>query len=340
MSVKYRDYYKVLGITKDATETEIKKAFRALARKWHPDVNKAKNASDKFKELNEAYEVLKDSEKRKLYDSFGHNWQEGQNFRPPPGFEGMNVNFGGGSGRGGSSSVSDFFEAIFGGGGASSGGGNPFGGSSFSSGGGNPFGASGGNPFGGGGNPFGASGGGNPFGGGHSCRSQQKPKKKKTEADISLSIEDIYKGGKKEVSISTKESSRTFTVTIPNGTTEGTKIRLSGQGVDGGSLILTVHIKKDKKFTVEKKFNLSIEAEITPSQAALGTKISVETLDDTVLLTVPPCTSCGGKLRLKNKGLIKKDGSRGNLLVKLKIVMKADLSEKEIELYRKLADFE
>lgn len=328
MSVKYRDYYKVLGVEKTATEADLKAAFRRLARKLHPDVNKASDATEKFKEINEAYEVLKDPEKRKLYDSFGHNWQDGQNFRPP-GHEGMEFNFGGRSG--GNSSVSDFFEALFGGG-ASGGGGSPFGGQ-----GGNPFGGQGGNPFGGqGNNPFGSQGG-NPFGAQGRHRS---PKRKipPTEADISVSIETIFAGGKTDVMVTDGSTKGTYSITIPKGTTEGTKIRLTGQGQSGGDLILTIHIKKHSRYSVEKKYNLVVDAEITPSEAALGGKINVETPEGIVRLTVPPCSSSGARLRLKGKGLVQKNGERGHLLVSFKIVLPESLTEAELSLYQKLSE--
>ena len=338
MSVQYRDYYKVLGVERNASATEIKKAFHKLARKWHPDVNKAANASDKFKELNEAYEVLKDPEKRKLYDSFGHNWKDGQSFTPPPGFEGMKFNFGGSSGRGGASTVSDFFEAIFGGGGQSRQGQSSFGGASF---GGSPFGGasfSGANPFGsasfGGNNPFG-EGQGASFRGGSQQRGR-KSRQPRTEAMVILSVNDIYSGGKKTVYINDKEVKGSYTITIPPGTTEGSKIRLSGEGTNGSDLILTVHLMKDRVYSLEKKYNLVREIEISAFDAALGCKTSVATLDGPVLITIPPCSSSGSRLRLKNKGLKKSDGTRGHLLVEVKIVFPGTLSDRAKALYESL----
>ena len=120
MAVKYRDYYEILGIKRGASQDEVQRAYRKLARKYHPDVNKASNAEEKFKEINEAHEVLKDPEKRKMYDQLGQNWRSGQDFRPPPGWE-TQFDFGRGGARqaehqwGGAGGFSDFFEELFGG---------------------------------------------------------------------------------------------------------------------------------------------------------------------------------------------------------------------------------
>src|SRR5512145_91516 len=120
MAVKFRDYYEILGIQRGAGQDEVQRAYRKLARKFHPDVNKAKDAEEKFKELSEAYEVLKDPEKRKMYDQLGHNWKSGQDFRPPPGWD-FHSDYGRGGGQqagsqwGGAGDFSDFFEALFGG---------------------------------------------------------------------------------------------------------------------------------------------------------------------------------------------------------------------------------
>ena len=168
MGVEYKDYYKILGVDKKATKAEISKAFKNLAKKYHPDLNRDdKKAEDRFKEINEAHEVLKDPEKRAMYDQLGPNWQNGQNFQRPPGFENANFSFNGQNFDG--SGFSDFFETIFGGG----------------------FGGQGG--FGGG-QSF--SGGGNPFG----SYARQPQKGRDVEATLSLSLNDAYHGGKKNIS--------------------------------------------------------------------------------------------------------------------------------------------
>ncbi|HKI80295.1 MAG TPA: DnaJ domain-containing protein, partial [Pseudodesulfovibrio sp.] len=174
--MEYRDYYKLLGVSRSASKEEIGKAFKKLARKYHPDLNpNDKEAESKFKEINEAYEVLKDEKKRKLYDQFGSDWEHGQNFQPPPGYE--NMHFGGGGGfSGGGPGFSDFFETIFGGGG-------------------------GGGSFRGGFQSGGFSQG--DFGGGY----QQRPRRgADSEASYELTLEEAYQGGKKSITLQEQTS--------------------------------------------------------------------------------------------------------------------------------------
>ncbi len=206
--MEYKDYYSTLGVSKQASPDEIQKAYRKLARKYHPDVNRGSGAEDRFKEITESYEVLKDAEKRQTYDRFGKDWKS---FRgggaPPPGFDNVHFDFGGGGGSG----FSSFFEALFGG----AGGGNPFGGA----GGGGPF--AGGDPFGGG-----FRGGGAGF----NSRGQDQ------EARIVLTVEEAFRGGKREISVTDPMTGevKSYTINLPRGVKPGQRIRLAGRGGPGG----------------------------------------------------------------------------------------------------------
>lgn len=343
--MQYKDYYEILGVKREATEAEIKSAYRKLARKFHPDVNKTKEAEQKFKDLNEAYEVLSDKEKRQRYDSLGANWQQGANFTPPPGFENFSFNFGQGGGQnfgyedlGG---FSDFFGSIFGdlmGGGAARRSGGRGGRTAYED--------------------FG-------FGGGH--QRQAQPQAKPADLDITqtlhVSAKDIFE--KKPIPVRFKimekcthcppgggfcptcgstgiiSEQKGVNVKLPAEVTEGQKIRLKGEGKsDGrghkGDLYLKIAIK-DSEYQVDG-INLTKEVEITPSQAALGCKKDIKTLHGNIGIKIPAGTS--GTLRLKSLGLPKKDGGYGDLNAKIKIVLPAKLSDKQIELYKKLSEFE
>ena len=331
MAVEYKDYYDLLGIDRKASQKDIQKAFRKLAQKWHPDVNKSPNASEKFKEINEAYEVLKDPEKRRLYDSLGHNWQQGQNFRPPPGFDNVHFDFGssGPSMGQGSGSFSDFFEMLFGAGlGPMGQGGRSAQRSSKTA---RPRGASSG---------FSGFQGFSPFGddlsgGGFSNRRSRKPRD--SEAEITVSLEDVYHGANKKMTFETPSGQKTYDVTIPAGISEGAKIRLSGQGAEGGNLLLKVNIAKHPKFEV-KKHDLYVEVALAPWEAALGAKVEVATLDGPVMLTIPAGTQSGRRFRLKGKGLPKKKGKSGSLYVTAVIKLPKKLSNEEKKLFEQLAE--
>lgn len=317
MGVEYKDYYKTLGVSKGASEDELSKAFKKLARKYHPDLNPGDpDAENKFKEINEAYEVLKDPEKRKLYDRLGPNWQHGQNFEPPPGFENVHFNFGGPGGAGfDASGFSDFFETIFGGGG---GGFHPGGG--FQSGG---------------------------FGGPHGGFSSRPRRGRDAEATIELTLDEAYHGGRKPISLTEHvpgqpPRAKTLEVNIPAGVKDGAKIRLSGQGDPGmsggpnGDLYLKVRLLPDGRFSVDGS-NLIHDLPLTPWEAALGAKVAVPTLDGEVELKIPEGMSSGRKLRLKGKGL-GTGSKRGDQYVRVMIRVPASLSDRERELYEQLAE--
>ena len=191
MSVRFKDYYEILGVDRGATDAQIKKAFRDLARRYHPDVSKELDADRRFKEINEAYEVLKDAEKRQRYDALGAGYHDGQSFEPPPGWQDAHFEFGGGSG--GPADFSDFFSALFGARGMGGAGAAGFQ------------------------DLFGGAGGG-----------RGRPRRgADVEAELRLSLAELDRGGKKSVALRDEAGGvRQFEVGIPPGTTDGTRIRL------------------------------------------------------------------------------------------------------------------
>ncbi len=328
MSVEYKDYYKILGVAKSATQEEISKAFKKLARKHHPDLNQNDpEAEKKFKECNEAYEVLKDPEKRKLYDSLGPNWQHGQNFQRPQGFENAHFNFGGAGGQQfDAGAFSDFFETIFGGGFGGGGGGR---GRSFSD--------------------MGGFGGASGFGGaGGYARGPVRGSD--ANATLDLTLEEAYRGGAKEVAFqeqiigpdgAPRLGTKRLNVSIPAGVRDGAKIRLSGQGNAGraggkaGDLYLKVRILPHTLFKLEES-NVILDLPLAPWEAALGAKVRVPTLDGAVEMNIPPGSSSGRKLRLPGKGL-GGQGKRGDQLVRIMIQTPPAATDEQRELWEKLA---
>lgn len=345
--MEYKDYYEILGVKRDASESEIKSAYRKLARKYHPDVNKTKEAEGKFKDINEAYEVLGDKAKRQRYDSLGANWQGGQSYTPPPGFE--HFNFGGGQGGQYQSfnfngqdlgGFSDFFSSLFG------------------------------DMMGGGAGAQGMNFGGFDFGGAQQTSSgrrtrQRQPEPPKEDLDITknlnITAKDVFNN--KPISVNFSEMNRctqcppnggyctacggtgftnvtkSIKVKLPAEVKEGQKVRLKGEGKTDnyghtGDLYLIIHFS-DKEYEVDGS-DLTKEIEITPPEAVLGTKKEISTLHGNIGIKIPPKTSSGQMLRLKKLGLPKKDGGFGNLNAKIKIVIPDDLSAKQIELYKQI----
>lgn len=322
--MKFKDYYQTLGVARSASQQEIKTSYRKLARKHHPDANKGDKASEeKFKEISEAYEVLKDPEKRKRYDMLGSNWKAGADFKPGAGGEG---NFGGfdfdfgnfqrGTGGGGGG-FSDFFEALFG---------------------------QAGGPFGG------AQGAGSRFG-----TRQSRPHAQQTgraslrpheqQADIELSVEELARGAQRTLKVTPQgEKAKTIEVKIPKGVRAGSKIRVAGQGAmtptGRGDLILRIKVRPHKDFTIDGD-NLVCEVTLKPGVAVTGGQASVPTLDGPVKIKIPALTQSGRTLRLKGRGLpVLKQTTTGDLLVKVKISVPENPSDKEQELYAKLAEIE
>jgi curved DNA-binding protein len=314
MAVQFRDYYETLGVSKTATEDEIRSAFRKLARKYHPDVAKDKKAAEeKFKQINEAYEVLSDPEKRQKYDQLGANWnQPGGGFQPPPGWSGQP---GGGFqryGSGGDGGVefefngtgfSDFFEAFFGGG---------RGQSAF---------------------------------GGFQQRTAQAERGSDVEADIMVTLEEALNGSTRAVSLRRTSSNKveTYQVKIPKGVHEGQRIRLAGQGESGerggksGDLFLRVRLARHPDFTVEGN-DVIHELKIAPWQAVLGTELKVPTIEGNVKMKIPPGTQGGQRFRLRGRGLPGSTGSRGDEYVKVQIQIPAKITEREREIWNDLAN--
>ncbi len=336
MAVKFKDYYEVLGVPRGASAEDIRKSFRKLARQYHPDVAKDKKvAEEKFKEINEANEVLSDPAKRKKYDELGANWKQGAEFRPPGG-PGRGGPFTGGGRRGGGAEYqfdgtgfSDFFESVFGSRGGRRGGFNGAG-------------ADDEEPFAERGNDV--------------------------EGDIMVALEEAMRGSVRTVNLQravacerckgsgtlgqrpcpacggsgqvTKADS--YQVRIPAGVSEGQKLRLAGRGGAGqgggasGDLLLRVRLGKHPDFEVQEQ-NLVHELSITPWEAVLGAQISVPTLEAPVNIKIPPGTQNGQRLRVRGRGLPQREGARGDLLVAVRVEVPATITEKERALWEQLA---
>lgn len=324
MGISYQDYYQILGIERNATEKEIKTAYRKLARKWHPDLHTEKDkaaAEEKFKEINEAYEVLSDQEKRAKYDRLGSSWRDGQDFQPPPDMEGFQYYTTNGAGADG---FSDFFEVLFGRGG-------PFGRTARSARNRSPV-------------------------RGQDVESELAVTLEEAyrggEKSLQLTTRDSCPacsgtgidhnsfcsrcGGTGIIS-----GSKTLTVKIPQGVHDGSRIRLKGQGGEGlhggarGDLYFKVNILPHPVFKVLGD-DLETEIILRPEQAALGDQVQVPTLDGPVSMKVPACTRAGRRLRLKEKGL-PRQGGRGDEYVRVRIDIPEELTPEEEQLYRQLA---
>ena len=324
MPVQFRDYYDILGVSKTATGDDIRKAFRKLARKYHPDVAKdKKTAEEKFKEINEAYEVLSDSSKREKYDRLGAGWQQyeqgagagraggGTRQRGPGGVE---FDFGG-------TGYSDFFEQFFGGRGGRGGtAGFP------------------GTAGGGGGFDF--------FGAGQTAAPPERGAD--VEADLSVTLEEAINGSRRPITLRRtdgKGSSRTETydVKIPAGVHEGQRIRLRSRGEaargggESGDLYLRVRLAPHADFRVEAGGDLYHDLVVAPWQAVLGTEVDVPTLEKPMHLKIPAGSQVGQRFRLRGRGLPKVGGGRTDLYVQLGVTLPEQLSERQRELWQQLA---
>ena len=307
--MEYKDYYKILDVSREASAAEIKRAYRKLARKYHPDVSKDANAEANFKEINEAYEVLKDEEKRKAYDTFGANWKAGQDFRPPPGWEERFQGGGFGAGRTSSHQYSDFFESLFGGGRARS---TPGGFSFFEQEYEDP---------------------------GHDLHAKISISLEDSyhgaKRTITLNRTVLQENGRLGL------QPQSLQVTIPKGIIEGQQIRLEGQGETGslkggrGNLFLEIVFLPHPIFTVVKR-DIFLTLPVTPWEAALGATIAVPTLGGKVDLKLPANSQTGQKLRLKGRGLCSKN-QVGNQYVILAIHVPEARTAAERELYEKMA---
>jgi curved DNA-binding protein len=307
----YKDYYQIIGVARDASQDEIKRAYRRLARKFHPDVSKEANAEDKFKEVQEAYEVLKDPQRRSAYDQLGSNWRAGQEFRPPPDwgrdFEFSTSSFGGAGG--GQADFSGFFASLFGQR--------------------SPFGQQ-------------RSGGGGRGRGGFAAAGEDHV------AKIQIELEDAFRGSSQTIELKSPQlgddghvtvQPRTLKVTIPAGVIEGQRIRLAGQGSPGvgggpaGDLYLEIGFRPHRLFTVEGR-DLTLTLPIAPWEAALGATVQTPTLAGPVDLRIPPNAKAGQKMRLKGRGL--PGPTVGDQYVVLKIVQPPADTPRAKELYEQM----
>ena len=338
MAVKFRDYYEVLGVPRSASAEEIKKAFRKLARQYHPDVAKnKKDAEDKFKQINEAYEVLSDPAKRKKYDELGPNWKQGAEFRAPPGWQNAGTSGGRANGGtqfdfGGTTGFSDFFEQLFG--------------------------------------SRRSNGNGSPFGRGGSLHADEDVPERGNDAegDIMVTLEESLHGSVRTVSLrrgeycskcngSGKVANRlcpdcvgtgqimrneTYQVKIPPGITQGQKLRVPGRGGAGtfggaaGDLFLRVHLAPHPDFEVEDH-NLIHETELAPWEAVLGTNLAVPTLSGQINIKIPPGTQNGQKLRVRGRGLPLHEGGHGDLIIVARIEVPTVVTDDERKLWEQLA---
>jgi curved DNA-binding protein len=311
--MKFKDYYQTLDLKKDASQDEIKRAYRKLARKLHPDVNKSPDAEEQFKELGEAYEVLQDPEKRAAYDKFGSNWQAGQDFEPPPNWDAGFEFSGGGFTHADASQFSDFFESLFG----------------------KSSGFSHTRPS--------AHGGYHPQGAFHA-------RGRDVHAKIAINLEDSYQGSQKTITLNRPgidknghitTTPHTITLSIPRGVIEGQQIRLEGQGEQGGGagdkgdLFLEIAFVAHRVFVLDKR-DILLSLPITPWEAALGATIAVPTLGGTVDLKIPPGSQTGKKLRLKGRGLSSSTAS-GHQYVTLAIIIPEPETEEQKKLYEQMA---
>ena len=318
--MRKENYYDILGIPRDGSEEEITRAFRTLARKYHPDVSTEQDAEDRFKEINEAYSVLSDSEKRGFYDRYGSDWEHAMNGSHEPWGQSSGASgdqrWGGSSfysnpgeqteffyedGAGGGADFRDFFEGLF-------------------------------------------SGGEETERRTWFRNAEMHARGRDIEADISLRIIDLVMSETCTISLDGKDgthTSRKIEVKIPPGVTDGSVIRLKGQGEPGigndspGDLRLRIRLAPDERFTVNG-YDLETEATLSPWEAALGEKIDVETPSGSVRLAIPPGTRSHRRFRLRGKGLPRKEGS-GDLFVRIRIDIPETLSEKERALFEELS---
>jgi len=302
--VDFKDYYKIMGVERSATQDEIKRAYRKLARKYHPDVSKESDAEERFKEVGEAYEVLKDPEKRTAYDQLGANWKAGQDFRPPPDWDAGFEFSGGGFTRGDAAAYSDFFESLFGHG-------------------------------------FGSAQAGH---GHTDFHARGEDHHAKVVIDLEDAYRGATRGITLRTPaldshghVITKE--RTLNVKIPKGVKQGQRIRLSGQGTPGtgqgqaGDLYLEIEFKPHSLYKVEAR-DVYLDLPVAPWEAALGATIKVPTPDGPVDLKIPQGTTNGRKLRLKARGIPGKPP--GDFYVVPQITLPPADSDAARELYRKM----
>jgi DnaJ-class molecular chaperone len=323
MAVEFKDYYRIMGVARDADDKTIKSAYRKLARKYHPDVAKGKDAGERFREVAEAYEVLSDPEKRRRYDTLGPDWQRYAQAQPGPQPGGARVEYGDLGG------FSEFFRTIFGERGGRAGSGDRIDMEDWLGG-------------------FTAGG--------------RAPRGQDVQANITITLEEAYSGARKTFDFEVEEACPTchgsgnvggkpcatchgsgwqrgrhqVDVKIPSGVRTGQKVRVSGQGAGGGDLYLVVTVAPHGQFE-RRGDDLQLTVPITAPEAALGVALEIPTLKGKVSMKIPPATSSGRTFRLPGYGMPKPKGAgHGNQLVTVRIVMPADLRPEERELYERL----
>jgi curved DNA-binding protein len=321
VAVAFKDYYTILGIDRGADAAAIKKAYRRKARELHPDRNKAKGSEDRFREVNEAYEVLGDPEKRARYDQLGANWQGGMPFEPPPGFEGFGGGqgyrvhtdfgdlgdlFGGATGRGGGG-FSDFFQSLFG--------------------------------------DMGLGG-----------QRETRPRRPRSqhgqnvEAEVEFSVQDLLHPGPKKITLGVPAPDggverKTVTVNVPAGLRNGQKLRLPGHGSAGvggapaGDIYLRVRLRPEPNLALDGD-DLVTDVDLPAPVAVVGGTVRVASPEGPVTLRVKPGTQTGTTLRVRGRGLPKKGDGRGDLLARLRVVVPERPTEAERRLYQQLADLD
>lgn len=302
--MEFKDYYQIMGVARDATQDEIKRAYRQLARKYHPDVSKEANAEVRFKELGEAYAVLKDLEKRAAYDQLGSNWKAGQDFRPPPDWNAGFEFSGDGSPGDGAADFSDFFESLYG---------------------------------------HGFAGGGRARPDFHARGEDSHAKVMIDLEDAYNGATRVITLRTPEADASGRVSMRThkLNVTIPRGVRAGQHIRLAGQGAPGigqgkaGDLYLEVAFNPHAHFRVEQR-DVFLDLPLAPWEAALGASVTVPTPNAAVDLKIPPNSKSGGKLRLKGRGI--PGSTPGDFYVVLQVVLPVAESDADKALYASLAE--
>jgi curved DNA-binding protein len=302
MPVEYKDYYKTLGVQKGATAADIKKAYRKFARQYHPDVNRSADASKKFKEVNEANEVLSDPDKRKRYDELGPDWErfaQGGQAGQRGGNGGFQWAYTGAPGAGGfegESDFSDFFRSV-----------------------------------------FGSTGGFGQAAGGPRRRTARPRAVADAEYPIEVALPEAYKGAERVLELRGEDGkTKRLTVKIPAGVRDGQRIRLAGQAA-GGDLYLQVKVRPDPRFTRDGD-DLRMDLPVALHEAVLGAEVTVPTLKGRVSLRIPPETQNGRTIRLAGQGMPRTGGGHGDLYVTVKVVLPTKLNDKERELMREIAE--
>ena len=303
--MEYQDYYRILGVDKDAAPNQIQRAYRKLARTYHPDINKDPGAEVRFKQIGEAYDVLKDAQKRAKYDRYGAAWKSTQSTgRPPSGWEEFRFDFdSGGAGFSfdpGPSGSSSFFDMLFGG--ANRPGRTP-------------------------------------------RAHQAPSRGAHHESRLTIRLDETARGAKRQLTITDPRTGarQTIEVKIPQGVRAGQKIRLAGRGGAGsnggpaGDLLLNIDIEPHPHFRTEGS-DLHSYLEVSPWTAALGGAVEVRTLDGSTGVKLPPESSSGRRIRLRGKGLPTGKGTNGDLYAEVRIVLPPELSQHQKELFERLAD--